>query len=165
MVSDRGCLAHIRKRDRAGAYMNKDHLARQPNPVDLHVGMRIRARRKSLGLSQDKLAMALGLTFQQVQKYERGANRISASKLYEAARILGVPIPFFFEGLPVLVDDDAAHSAGQGLGDAFTRFMATQGALELAELFPRISNAKIRRHVVGMCKAMADVGDQNAKVA
>src|SRR5215212_8586427 len=72
---------------------------RMPNPVDLHVGARIRMRRKILGVSQEKLADDLGLTFQQVQKYERGANRVSASKLYEIARSLQTPVAFFFEGL------------------------------------------------------------------
>ena len=74
-------------------------LERSPNPVDLHVGGRIRMRRRILGISQEKLADALGLTFQQVQKYERGANRVSASNLYEIARTLQAPITYFFEGL------------------------------------------------------------------
>src|SRR6195952_1505577 len=72
---------------------------RSPHPVDLHVGARIRMRRKVLGVSQEKLADELGLTFQQVQKYERGANRVSASKLYEIARSLSAPISYFFDGL------------------------------------------------------------------
>src|SRR3982751_2918628 len=72
---------------------------RSPNPVDLHVGSRVRMRRKMLGISQERLAEALGLTFQQVQKYERGANRVSASKLYEIARFLSTPVAYFFEGL------------------------------------------------------------------
>ena len=73
--------------------------ARSPNPIDIHVGLQVRLRRKALKISQEKLAEALGLTFQQVQKYERGANRISASKLYEIARALRVSIAWFFEGL------------------------------------------------------------------
>src|SRR5579884_660298 len=72
---------------------------RSPNPVDLHVGARIRMRRKSLGVSQERLADSLGLTFQQVQKYERGANRVSASKLYEIARALQTSVAYFFDGL------------------------------------------------------------------
>src|SRR3954468_5429255 len=74
-------------------------LERGPNPVDLHVGARIRMRRKLLGVSQERLADQLGLTFQQVQKYERGANRVSASKLYEIARALQTSVAYFFEGL------------------------------------------------------------------
>ena len=72
---------------------------RGPNPIDLHVGARIRMRRRLLGVSQERLAEALGLTFQQVQKYERGANRVSASKLYEIARTLQTPVTYFFDGL------------------------------------------------------------------
>ena len=72
---------------------------RLPNPVDLHVGARIRLRRRMQGVSQEKLADALGLTFQQVQKYERGANRVSASKLYEIAAALRAPVAYFFDGL------------------------------------------------------------------
>src|ERR1700760_1136603 len=88
-------------------------LDRGPNPVDLHVGARIRMRRKLLGVSQQALAESLGLTFQQVQKYERGANRVSASKLYEIARALHVPVPYFFEGLADTgsdADDSARHT-------------------------------------------------------
>src|SRR5580692_8901907 len=90
---------------------------RSPNPVDLHVGARIRMRRRMLGVSQEKLADALGLTFQQVQKYERGANRVSASKLYEIAAALKTPVAYFFEGLadPSREDggDDEAHGASE----------------------------------------------------
>src|ERR1700744_379526 len=78
---------------------DKSDLDRLPNPVDIHVGLQVRLRRKELKISQEKLAEALGLTFQQVQKYERGANRISASKLYEISQALNVPIGWFFEGL------------------------------------------------------------------
>src|SRR5665213_3309630 len=85
---------------------------RSPNPVDLHVGGRIRMRRKVLGVSQEKLAEALGLTFQQVQKYERGSNRVSASKLYEIARFLNSPVSYFFEGLA----DPSSADAGAGDG-------------------------------------------------
>src|SRR5579862_3698153 len=74
---------------------------RAPNPIDVHVGLQVRLRRKELKVSQERLAEALGLTFQQVQKYERGANRVSASKLYEIARALHVPVGWFFEGLSI----------------------------------------------------------------
>lgn len=94
---------------------------RSPNPIDLHVGTRIRSRRKALGMSQEQLAEGLGLTFQQVQKYERGANRISASKMYEAAKVLGVTPAFFFEGLEetsdgkVVTGIDTLFTAGGGI--------------------------------------------------
>lgn len=103
---------------------------RSPMPVDRHVGQRIRARRKMIGLSQSNLAEALNLTFQQIQKYERGANRVSASKLYETARCLGVPVSYFFEGLPdptdgaqgtVLTDDPCQALAAVDLGPDLAR--------------------------------------------
>src|SRR6201982_2792332 len=83
-----------------------------PNPVDKHVGSRVRIRRMMLGMSQEKLGDALGLTFQQVQKYEKGTNRISASRLQQAAHILQVPLPFFFEGAP------GADRKSEGLSEA-----------------------------------------------
>src|SRR3546814_16642206 len=86
--------------------------ARQAHPVDVHVGGRVRLRRVFLGYSQEKLANALGLTFQQIQKYERGANRISASKLYELSRILSVPVTYYFEG----VESEGEAASGQEAG-------------------------------------------------
>src|SRR6516165_3835451 len=78
-----------------------DDLDRSPNPIDRHVGLRIRLRRKEVGISQERLAEAIGLTFQQVQKYERAANRVSASKLWELARALNTTVAYFYEGLPM----------------------------------------------------------------
>ena len=86
----------------------KSDPARAPNPIDIHVGLQVRLRRKALKISQEKLADSLGLTFQQVQKYERGANRISASKLYEIAAALRTPVSYFFEGLA----DPSSESEG-----------------------------------------------------
>src|SRR3954464_14725356 len=108
---------------------------RHPNPVDLHVGARIRMRRKILGVSQEKLAEDLGLTFQQVQKYERGANRVSASKLYEIARSLQTPVAYFF--------DAPKHPPGGGPydppADIFVHeFLMTNEGLELAAVFPKV---------------------------
>jgi transcriptional regulator with XRE-family HTH domain len=101
-------------------------LQRSPNPVDLHVGGRIRMRRKVLGVSQERLAEALGLTFQQVQKYERGANRVSASKLYEIARFLAAPIAYFFEGLadPTTASDSDAEDGPEQFVHDFRRARA-----------------------------------------
>ena len=93
---------------------------KSPNPVDIHVGGRVRLRRRMLGLSQERLAGALGLTFQQVQKYERGSNRISASKLYEIARFLSAPVAYFFEGLsdPTTAPDaDSAEDSSERAPD------------------------------------------------
>ena len=128
---------------------------RTPNPVDLHVGARIRMRRKILGVSQERLADDLGLTFQQVQKYERGANRVSASKLYEIARSLQAPISYFFDGL---ADPLAAETEFAGAGeDRFVHdFLMTTEGLELAAIFPKIRRGRVRRKVLDLVRAMAD---------
>ena len=134
---------------------------KSPNPVDLHVGGRVRMRRKMLGVSQERLAEALGLTFQQVQKYERGANRISASKLYEIARFLSAPIAYFFEGL-----GDPAVSGSVGADDASEQhvhgFLMTSEGLELAAAFPRITRARLRRRILDLVRALADEEDELA---
>ena len=128
---------------------------RSPNPIDVHVGLQVRLRRKELKISQEKLAHSLGLTFQQVQKYERGANRISASKLYEIARTLRVSIAWFFEGL----DDPAAGRAGMPAkvsAPAAHSFLATQEGIDLAHLFPKIAERGVRRRVVDLVRALAE---------
>ena len=128
---------------------------RTPNPVDLHVGARIRMRRKILGVSQERLADDLGLTFQQVQKYERGANRVSASKLYEIARSLQAPISYFFDGLadPLTAQEQYAPSGD----DRFVHdFLMTSEGLELATIFPKIKRGRVRRKVLDLVRAMAD---------
>jgi transcriptional regulator with XRE-family HTH domain len=133
----------------------KTEQERSPNPIDVHVGLQVRLRRKELKISQERLADALGLTFQQVQKYERGANRISASKLFEIARALRVPIGWFFEGL----NSDAE---GEGLGDAAAlthTFLTTQEGIDLANLFPRLSRRRVRRRLVDLVRAMVDEDD------
>src|SRR5579864_6598764 len=121
--------------------------ANSPNPVDLHVGARVRMRRRLQGVSQEKLADALGLTFQQVQKYERGANRVSASKLYEIAACLKTPVAYFFEGLvdPSSPDSDAGAS---GPEQSVHRFLMTPEGLELAKAFPRLPHGRVRRRVL-----------------
>jgi transcriptional regulator with XRE-family HTH domain len=131
---------------------------RLPNPVDLHVGARIRLRRRMQGVSQEKLADALGLTFQQVQKYERGANRVSASKLYEIAAALRAPISYFFDGL---ADPAVEDGAGSRTGDEQTvhSFLMTAEGLELARLFPVIPRGQIRRRLLDLLRAMTDDGE------
>ncbi len=126
---------------------------RGPAEVDMHVGARVRMRRRFLGLTQQALAESLGLTFQQVQKYERGANRVSASKLYEIARALHVPVPYFFEGL---VDtgsdeDDSARNAELSIRE----FLMTPEGQELAKLYPRIGPSRLRRQVLELVRAIA----------
>ncbi len=119
-----------------------------PHPIDTHVGGRVRMRRKLLGVSQEKLADSLGLTFQQIQKYERGSNRISASKLYEIGKALDAPVSFFFEGL------DQAEAAEEP--PALATFVVTDGALELAQAFIDIPQTK-RRAFVRLAVAGAEI--------
>jgi transcriptional regulator with XRE-family HTH domain len=124
-----------------------------PNPVDKHVGSRVRMRRLMLGLSQSKLADGLGLTFQQVQKYEKGANRIGASRLQHVASILQVPVSFFFEGLPT-ADEHKSH-AGSPSHSAVFEFLATTDGVRLARAFTRIPDAKLRRSIVDVAEQIS----------
>ena len=126
---------------------------KSPNPIDKHVGSRIRMRRMMLKMSQTALGDALGITFQQVQKYEKGTNRISASRLQHISRILQVPVPFFFDGAP--------HVAAEPISvgrvpphDELTGFMATRDGLALAKAFMQIGSFQIRRRIVDLVAAI-----------
>jgi transcriptional regulator with XRE-family HTH domain len=113
-------------------------------------------RRKFLGMSQEHLAEALGLTFQQVQKYERGANRVSASKLYDMAKILQVPVAFFFDGLANPLEGLGPDEVGIEADEAMQHFLATSEGMELAELFPKIGRGRNRRQVLDLVRAMVE---------
>lgn len=136
--------------------MVKD-LDNAPNPIDIHVGLRIRLRRKELGVSQERLAEAIGLTFQQVQKYERAANRVSASKLYEMARALETSTAYFFEGLA----DTATAAVGDEPGGQahLQAFLLTPEGVELASAFPRIHPPRLRRRILDLVRAMVEDDD------
>jgi transcriptional regulator with XRE-family HTH domain len=130
---------------------------KSPNPIDIYVGKRIRERRKEFRISQEKLADRLGLTFQQVQKYEKGANRVSCSKLYEISRALQVSIEYFFQGLP----DPLATNGGvaENGGEPFLHdFSTTAEGQELAREFPKISDPQVRRSVLELVKSLAMKG-------
>jgi transcriptional regulator with XRE-family HTH domain len=129
-----------------------------PNPIDVHVGARVRARRKEIGLSQERLAGDLGLTFQQVQKYERGANRISSSKLYEIARLLRTPVHYFFEGLTTEEQTPARPEAAE-IGAALKTFLSSAEGQELAAMFPKIKHGATRRRVLELVRTMAQEQD------
>src|SRR6266404_1634171 len=125
-----------------------------PNPIDKHVGSRVRMRRMMLGMSQEKLGDALALTFQQVQKYEKGTNRIGASRLQQISQILQVPVAFFFEGAPNL------HPTLDGMKEApspayVADFLATSEGLALTKAFTRIKEPKLRRRIVDLVKQIA----------
>src|SRR5437868_1148467 len=124
-----------------------------PNPIDKHVGSRVRMRRMMLGMSQEKLGDAIGLTFQQVQKYEKGTNRIGASRLQQIAQTLQVPVSFFFEGAPT-------ESAAPGDGDApspsfVSDFLASADGLALTRAFMQIKDSKLRRRIVDLVEGIA----------
>src|SRR5271154_506648 len=127
-----------------------------PNPTDKHVGARVRMRRMMLSMSQEKLGDALDLTFQQVQKYEKGTNRIGASRLQQISQILQVPVAFFFEGAP------AAQTIGRhdGMAEApspayVSDFLATSDGLALTKAFMRIEDSKLRRRIVDLVEQIA----------
>lgn len=128
-----------------------------PNPVDKHVGSRVRMRRMMLNMSQEKLGDALGLTFQQVQKYEKGTNRIGASRLQQISHILQVPVSFFFDGAPH-VPGGALRTDGVGEAPSpayISDFLATSDGLALTKAFMRIGDSKLRRRIVELVEQIA----------
>jgi transcriptional regulator with XRE-family HTH domain len=131
--------------------------SKAPNPVDKHVGSRVRMRRLMVGMSQERLGEALGLTFQQIQKYEKGTNRIGASRIQQIADILQVPVSFLFEGAP------AAALVAEGFGIApspayVADFLATSEGLALIRAFTRIPDIKLRRAIVDMVELIGAAG-------
>ena len=128
-----------------------------PNPIDKHVGSRVRMRRMMLGMSQEKLGDALGLTFQQVQKYEKGTNRIGASRLQQISLILQVPVAFFFEGAPIVAGEfEPAPGTHEAPSPAYVSdFLATSDGLSLTKAFMRIKDAKLRRRIVDLVQQIA----------
>lgn len=137
--------------------------ARQPNPVDVHVGSRVRSRRVFLRMSQERLGELLGLTFQQVQKYEKGDNRISASRLFDLARVLGVPVQYFYDrfrvGEPGLGEEDEPFTVDGtdrvDEGYKADEFIATREGGELITGFMRIPDAQVRRGVLELIRSLA----------
>ncbi len=141
----------------------------RPSPIDVHVGSRIRLRRTLMGLSQERLGEALGLTFQQVQKYERGVNRVGASRLFDLSRILDVPISFFFDDLPEPLGEAGGAAAPRrawGFADAQEGFGAPAAApvddalhrretLELVRAYYRITDPAVRKRVFELIKSLA----------
>jgi len=127
---------------------------KSPNPTDIHVGSRIRMRRNILGMSQEKLGESLGITFQQIQKYEKGTNRVGASRLQAIASILDVPVAFFFAEVPGR--ESALDGLSDGDGSRFVIDFVNSGeGLQLNRAFARIADAKVRRKVVELVKALA----------
>lgn len=130
--------------------------SRKPNPIDAHVGTRVRLRRMLLGMSQEKLGEHLGLTFQQVQKYEKGVNRIGASRLFDLSRVLGVPVQFFYDEAPTDIAEGiiAPGFAEQPAESYVVEFLSTREGLELNKAFVKISDPKVRRSVVELVRSL-----------
>jgi len=137
--------------------------SKNPNPIDVHVGNRVRMRRMLIGMSQERLGKELGLTFQQVQKYEKGTNRISASRLYRIAQILGVPVQYFFEDLPQSV---AGPAPAEGMAEArdhtmIMDFLNSSEGLQLNRHFAAIKDPNVRRAVVELVRNLARADEEN----
>ncbi len=125
-----------------------------PDPIDKYVGSRVRMRRIMLGMSQEKLGNSLGLTFQQVQKYEKGTNRIGASRLQQIADVLQVPVQFMFEGAPISAG--SANGFSEAPSPAYVSdFLSTSEGLALTRAFTRIHDAKLRRSIVDLVEQVA----------
>lgn len=150
------------KDDQAGGdESDVERSSRKPNPIDAHVGTRVRLRRMLLGMSQEKLGEHLGLTFQQVQKYEKGVNRIGASRLFDLARVLGVPVQFFYDLAPADAIDAAPQPgfAEQPAESYVIEFLSTREGLELNKAFVRITDPKVRRSVVDLVRSLGGEED------
>jgi transcriptional regulator with XRE-family HTH domain len=131
---------------------------KKPNPVDAHVGSRVRLRRMLLGMSQERLGESMGLTFQQVQKYEKGVNRIGASRLFQIAKILDVPVQFFFEEAPHVGGDGGTTARGMAEPDSeafILEFLNSREGLELNRAFVKIADPKVRKSIVDLVRALS----------
>ena len=136
----------------------------KPNPIDVHVGRRLRLRRTLLGMSQERLGQLLGLTFQQIQKYERGVNRIGSSRLYELGQILDVPVSFFFDDMSeggraqdVLAPGLAEDPAGFAFDDARELQLDKRETLELVRAYNRILDPAVRKRLFELTKTLANL--------
>ena len=155
-------LGHTFKKMRAQKYGNlivktvKTFVAKRlPNPTDTHVGSRVRIRRMTIGKSQSWLADAVGLTFQQIQKYEKGTNRIGSSRLQQFANILEVPISFFFDGAPGTSSRRTASAAGSSTA-YLSKFVSSEDGLALIKAFMKIKDTKLRRGIANLVERIAD---------
>jgi transcriptional regulator with XRE-family HTH domain len=128
---------------------------KSPNPTDKHVGNRVRERRLELGMSQSKLAEAVDLTFQQIQKYEKGTNRISGSRLQQFANIMKVSVPFFFEGGPNAPSQRKAGAIDPSISNV-SKFISSSDGLALIKAFRQIKDTKLRRGIVNLVEQIAD---------
>ena len=131
---------------------------KQANPIDVQVGNRVRIRRMLIGMSQERLGDLLGLTFQQVQKYEKGVNRIGAGRLFEVARILNVPVDFFYEGLAPI--DQPSVNSTEATAPPVMEFVSSGEGLQLSLAFMKIKDTKVRKRVLDLVKSLAEEEEQ-----
>jgi transcriptional regulator with XRE-family HTH domain len=136
-----------------------------PDPIDRHVGSRVRMQRVLMKMSQEKLGEALGLTFQQVQKYEKGTNRIGASRLQQISKTLNVPPSFFFEGAPSVGPAGESGFAEDSSSQYVVEFLSTAEGLHLNRAFARIKDPKVRKRVIDLITTLAEPGDETATVS
>lgn len=155
-------MAEESKPGRRGATPKKPLV--RPRPVDSHVGARVRLRRTMLGMSQEKLGHAIGLTFQQVQKYERGTNRIGSSRLYELSKVLDVPVSFFFDDMPAEIEATVGVHKPMSLDENRPEYeadtLAKRETLELVRAYYRIKSPKVRKRVFELTKTLAKADDE-----
>ena len=137
-----------------------------PNPIDIHVGGRVRLRRTILGMSQERLGEMIGLTFQQVQKYERGTNRIGASRLFDLSRVLNVPIQFFYDDMPPETAGQSPRLRAGLVEEPSEPYvdadpMKRRETLEMIRAYYKIRNAEVRRKVFDLCRALSHAAEES----
>ncbi len=148
---------------RTGRARRDVHISEEPEPVDIHVGGRVRMRRLFLGLSQEKLAHAIGVSFQQLQKYERGTNRISASRLFALAKFLGVPVQWFFEDAPTDRRTPSAAVGKEGRPGGMIDPMGASETVKLVRAYYQITEPRVRKKILGVIRSVAEPRGRGAK--
>lgn len=133
-------------------------MKKTPNPIDVHVGSRLRMRRMLIGMSQEKLGESLDVTFQQIQKYEKGSNRVSASRLFDISLILGVPVQFFFDDIKLRSDTKNSANREQAEAMQMIDFLSSSDGALLVRTFSGIEDAEIRRSIIDLVKSISDSG-------
>lgn len=138
--------------------LNDENTVKSVDEVDAFVGGRVRFRRVTIGMSQEHLGNAIGLTFQQVQKYEKGLNRIGAGRLYRIAKVLTVPVEFFYDGLPSTTGDGCGGEAVDTRSAEIQAFLSTAEGQQLAHAFQRIPDGPTRRRIIDLVNTISDYG-------
>lgn len=133
-----------------------DAKARGPHPIDVHVGARVKLRRMIMGMSQESLGKALGLTFQQIQKYEKGVNRVGASRLFELSRLLEVPVQYFYDDYGDMIGAPAPGFAESAGGDGFMALVNSPEGIELCRYFAAINDPHVKKRVLDLVKTIAE---------